>query len=210
MANIFSGCYLLKTIDVSRWVVTLPTSFGALFNACMSVEELDLSGFDSTNVTSFSSMFSSCTNLKSLDLSHFNTSKVTTMYYMFNACRNLEHLDVSHFDTSKVTDFRCMFQYTINLKELDISNFSFESAIYINSFCWNTSARIKSLPLISNLTSGRVTSSYADYAFGNMMSLQEMDLTGFDLSGVTAPNYVFRYNYSMEKCILPVSLHYIA
>lgn len=210
MTNIFNGCYLLKTIDVSRWVVTLPTSFGALFNACTSVEELDLSGFDSTNVTSFSSMFSSCTNLKSLDLSHFNTSKVTTMYYMFNACRNLEHLDVSHFDTSKVTDFRCMFQYTINLKELDISNFSFESAIYINSFCWNTSARIKSLPLISNLTSDRVTSSYADYAFGNMMSLQEMDLTGFDLSGVTAPNYVFRYNYSMEKCILPVSLHYIA
>lgn len=209
MTNIFNGCYSLKTIDVSRWVVTLPTSFGAIFNACASVESLDLSGFDSTNVTSFSSMFSGCVSLKELDVSHFNTSKVTTMYYMFYNCRRLQHLDVSNFDTSKVTDFRYMFEYTPNLDELDISNFSFASATMINSFLYGSSARIKRLSLIDNLTSQRMSSSYIDYAFGSLPSLQEIDLTGFDFSGITAPNYVFRYNYSLEKAILPDSLHYI-
>lgn len=209
MTNIFNGCYSLKTIDVSRWVVTLPTSFSAIFNACASVETLDLSGFDSTNVTNFNSMFSSCTILKELDISHFNTSNVTTMEYMFNNCRRLQHLDVSNFDTSKVTDFRCMFQYTTNLDELDISNFSFASATMIYSFLYGSSAKIKRLSLIDNLTSQRMSSSYIDYSFGNLPSLQKIDLTGFDFSGVTAPNYVFRYNYSLEKAILPDSLHYI-
>ena len=55
-----------------------------------------------------------------------------------------------------------------------------------------------------------MTSSNIDYAFGNLISLREIDLTGFDFSGVTAPNYVFRYDYSLEKAILPDSLHYIA
>jgi len=54
-----------------------------------------------------------------------------------------------------------------------------------------------------------MSSSYIDYAFGILPSLQEIDLTGFNFSGVTVPNYVFRYNYSLEKAILPDSLHYI-
>jgi len=62
-------------------------------------------------------------------------------------------LDVSNFDTSKVTDFRYMFEYTPNLDELDISNFSFASATMINSFLYGSSARIKRLSLIDNLTS---------------------------------------------------------
>lgn len=210
MTNIFNGCYSLKTIDVSRWVVTLPTSFGAIFSGCTSVETLDLSGFDSTNVTSFSSMFSGCMSLRELDISHFNTSKVTTMYYMFNNCRRLQHLDVSNFDTSRVTDFRCMFQYTMNLNELDISNFSFASATTINSFLYASSARVKRLNLIDNLISQKMSSSNIDYSFSYLVSLQEIDLTGFNFSGVTAPNYVFRYNYSLEKAIMPDSLHYIA
>lgn len=209
MTNMFYACYSLKTIDLSRWVVTLPTSYYQMFSGCSSVEYLDFSGFNSTNVTNLQSMFNGCAALRELDISHFNTSKVTTMYYMFNNCRMLQHLDVSNFDTSKVIDFRCAFQNTVNLEELDISNFSFESAIYTNSFLYGTGARIKHLPLINNLTSGKITSSYGDYAFGNIISLQEIDMTGFDYSGTTAPAQVLRYDYSLEKAILPDSIHYI-
>ena len=60
------------------------------------------------------------------------------------------------------------------------------------------------------MITGRLTGNAADYAFGNNMSIRELDLTGVDFSGVTSPKYVCRYNYSMEKIVLPDSLHYIA
>lgn len=208
ITNIYSGCNKLKEIDMSNWVVTLPTSYTGLFTNCYNVRHLDLSGFDTSNVTNFQNTFSGCSVLEELDVSHFNTSNVTNMYGMFNSCMCLNSLDLSNFDTSNVTTFQSMFNACINLKNLDISNFDLSKATNINSFLWGFSENANQVILPADMTTGRLTN--ADYAFGNNYSIHELDLTGVDFSGITTPNYVCRYNHSMEKIILPESLHYIA
>ena len=209
MTSIFTGCNKLKEIDLSRWVVTLPTSYYSLFNGCHKVKHLDVSGFDSTNVTSFYCLFSSCISLESIDVSHFNTSKVTNMQQVFYCCRSLKSVDVSNFDTSKVTIFQNMFGGVINIPELDISNFDFSSANNFNTFFNNISLKATQILLPQNITNISPTGSQFDSAFASNYSLLEVDLTGFNLSGLTAPSAVFRYDYSIEKIILPDSLHYI-
>jgi len=55
-----------------------------------------------------------------------------------------------------------------------------------------------------------MSGSSIDYSFGSIIAVHELDLTGFNFSSITAPNYVCRYDYSLEKCVLPASLKYIA
>lgn len=211
MASIFSGCTNLLELDISGWTNSLLTSFASMFTSCYNVKRLDISGLSSTNITTTSSMFNGCYSIKEIiGIEDLNTSKVTNMSAMFNNCRAIEHLDVSNFDTSKVTNFSTMFQYTVNLRELDLSNFDFSAATTINSFLYGSSARAKSIHLPSNISSTAMSGSSIDYSFGNIIAVHELDLTGFNFSSITAPNYVCRYDYSLEKCVLPASLKYIA
>lgn len=210
LTSMFNGCNKLTTIDVSNWIVTLPTSYSYLFANCNKIRHLDLSGFNTTNVNNMQAMFASCWSLESVDVSHFNTSKVTTMSQMFNGCRSLKHVDLSNFDTSKVTIMNTMFQYASTLDDLDLSSFDFSSCTNLNSFIWGVSVRCKDIKLPNNITTGVLSGANSDYAFGNVYSIRELDLTGVNFSGVTSPKHICRYNFSMEKVILPDSLHYIA
>lgn len=205
MTNIFNSCVKLKEIDISRWIVTLPTSFQAMFANCTRVETLDISGFNSSNVTSLYQMFYNCRSLKELDVSHFDTSKVTSLYQTFYGCMSLKELDVSNFNTSKVTSFAGAFEYTYNLEELDLSNFDFSAATSINSMCYGAGARLKEIKLPSTISSGVLVSDGINSAFGNNVSLLEIDLTGFNMNACTGGS-IFRYDYSLEKVVLPDSL----
>jgi surface protein len=82
---------------------------GSMFSDCFSLTSLDLSKFNTANVTSMSSMFSDCSSLTSLDLSKFNTANVEYMYNMFFGCSALTELDLSGFDVTKVRDTEQMF-----------------------------------------------------------------------------------------------------
>lgn len=209
MTYLFNGCNKIKEIDVSRWVVTLPTSYYAMFNACTAVDKLDLSGFDSSNVTSMYNMFASCYSLCELNISSLRTPKVETMQGMFTQCRSLKSLDVSHFDTSKVTNFATMFNGIINLDELDVSNFDFSKGTAFSNLFNCVSARTKEIKLPQTLSSAQISGTNMDSMFANLFCMKEIDLTGFNFGGVTAPSSTFRYCYHLEKVILPSSLHYI-
>lgn len=209
MTYLFSACTKLKEIDVSNWVVTLPTSYYQMFASCYRVEKLDLSGFDSSNVTSMYAMFNGCFNLRELNISSLRTPEVENMQSMFANCRSLKSVDVSNFDTSKVTSFASMFYYTCNLGSIDVSNFDFSRCTNFSSMFYFGSVRAKEIKLPNTITSGTVSGANMDSMFGNMGCVRELDLTGFDFSGVTAPTSTLRYCYHLEKVTLPSSLHYI-
>ena len=98
------------------------TNMSNMFYGCTVLSSLDVSNFNTSNVTNMSSMFSSCKSLTTLNLSNFNTSNVTNMRYMFFSCKSLITLDLSSFDTRKVTDISYMFNGCSNLTTIYASD----------------------------------------------------------------------------------------
>ena len=123
MAEMFSKCDQLQSIDLSNFDTKNVESMAWMFEGCAALESIDLSTFNTEKVASMHSMFSGCAALESIDLSTFNTEKVASMHSMFSGCSSLKTIDVSKFKTSNVYEFGYMFSNCINLESLDLRNF---------------------------------------------------------------------------------------
>lgn len=124
MVYMFSSCYSLKKLDVSKFNTGKVTNFKCMFSDCGSLTSLDVSSFNTENVTNMEKMFFLCKSLTSLDLSNFNTKNVTDMNNMFDKCFNITSIKLSNFNTSKVTDMGGMFNQCNSLSSLDVTNFN--------------------------------------------------------------------------------------
>lgn len=123
MYQMFSGCYNLESLDVSKFDTGAVTIMAAMFLECRSLTSLDVSHFNTSRVVDMSGMFGSCKFLTSLDLSSFDTSKVTNAQSMFDTCSGLTSLDLGNFDTRQMTTMREMFGKCSSLTSLDLSSF---------------------------------------------------------------------------------------
>ena len=115
------------------------TNMGSMFSGCYDLTQLDLSKFNTQNVEDMSDMFVSCMSLKSLDVSNFNTQKVKDMNDMFYNCPSLTSLDVSNFDTQNVEDMSYMFSSCSDLTSLDLSNFDTKEVTNMSKMFWDSS-----------------------------------------------------------------------
>lgn len=87
MSSMFSGCYSLKSVDLSGISSNAVTIMSLAFANCFSLQTVDLSVILDTNtVTSMSSMFYNCYALKSVNLSALSTENVTDMSRMSSSC----------------------------------------------------------------------------------------------------------------------------
>ena len=109
MGSMFSGCYVLKSLDVSNFNTQNVEDMSDMFVSCMDLKSLNVSNFDTQNVKDMSRMFYNCSSLTSLDVSNFNTQKVENMRGMFSNFNSLTSLDLSNFDTKEVTNMGIMF-----------------------------------------------------------------------------------------------------
>ena len=55
-----------------------------IFSGCSLLKELNLNNFNTDNVTDMSLMFYECSSLKEINLNNFNTSNVINMIGMFS------------------------------------------------------------------------------------------------------------------------------
>ena len=92
MANMFSWCPYLTSLDISGLNTSNVTNMSSMFYKSTSLTSLDLSSFDTRNVTNMNSMFMDCSGLTSLDLSGWDTSKVNNMDLMFDGCSALNEI----------------------------------------------------------------------------------------------------------------------
>ena len=123
MAEMFSGCRSLTTLDVSKFNTSNVTNMQGMFLNCHLLESLDVTNFDTANVTDMASMFQGCRSLTLLDVANFKTSNVTNMANMFRDCHLLAILDVSNFNTTSVTRIDGMFFACRSLPALNLSRF---------------------------------------------------------------------------------------
>lgn len=127
MANMFSNCAKLVSVNISGWDVSSVTDMHSMFYNCKNLVSLDLSGWDASAVENMNSMFYNCVGLTELNLSGWKVSSVTDLDTMFYQCSSLVSLDLSGWDVSKVTTTYRMFRGCQNLTELDLSGWEVSS-----------------------------------------------------------------------------------
>ena len=129
---------------------------------------------------SVSVWFSNMTKLKSVDVARLDTSKCTQMADTFFMATQLQSLDLSSWDVSGTYNFNCMFQECHSLKNLDIRGWS----------------------------------AHPDKAglfgmFFDCLSLQALDLSGFDLASTVNANKMFGHCQSLSKVSLGLNWKWI-
>lgn len=176
MSSMFSGCYMLKSIDVSGFNTEKVTNMSAMFSECKLLTNIDVSGFNTENVTDMFAMFSSCENVKALDVSGFNTAKVTRMSSMFSGCNALTALDVSGFNTENVTDMSLMFK-NLNVETLALSGFNTAKVInFERMFIGCTKMQSIDVTHFNTANAERLQEMFKDCS-----SLTAVDVSGFDV-----------------------------
>ena len=68
MAQMFTFCVSLKTVNVSSFNTSSVTNMALMFHTCEALEEVDLSSFDTSKVSNFSGMFQDCFKLQKVKL----------------------------------------------------------------------------------------------------------------------------------------------
>lgn len=99
MASMFSLCYELTDIDVSKFNTSKVSHMYYMFNGCKKLTSIDVSNFDISHITSMDSMFRDCESLTSLNLSSFNSTIYDADFMFYNA-KNLQTIYAK--DTFKV------------------------------------------------------------------------------------------------------------
>ncbi|MBQ9865905.1 MAG: BspA family leucine-rich repeat surface protein [Lachnospiraceae bacterium] len=200
MERMFEMCRELEEVNLSSFDTSSVENMSGMFFGCGDLTELDLNSFDTSNVTDMSSMFYSCGEYTDLnfDLKNFNTSKVENMEAMFRET-SVKNIDLSFMDTSSAKNLSGMFYENKNLERIDISHFDtskVENFSFMFYSCWSLKyVNLGKLDMKAASGNDGISCMFADCA-----ALEEIDLSGLDVTGVKMMNNLF------ENC---VSLKYL-
>ena len=158
----------LDWIDVSWWDLSKTTDLNGLFWGNKTNKIIWMDTWDTSNVQNMNNMFNWCSNLTELNLSNFDTSNVTNMSVMFNGCSNLKSLNLDNWDLSKLSNpdsYSSMFGWASSLEKVSMKRWEIPTTFTHAIWCRTSS-------LCST-------------------TLQELDVTDWDLSKTTSIQWVF-------------------
>ena len=193
MAEMFSGCKLLTSLDFSTHNTSKVTNMYGMFYGCEALTFLDVS-FDTQNVTDMDWMFCHCEALPSLDVKGFDTHNVTTMEGMFADCHELTSLNLGYFDTENVAIMEGMFRDCWKLEEVNLSSFDTKNVLSMYqmfSGCWALKSTAM-IPLeLTGFNTSKVESMYQ--MFYGCNAIEYLDLTSFNTENVENMSDMFNY-----------------
>ena len=99
--GLFSLCTSLTNVNVDSLVTTNSsiTKVNNIFNGCTLITSIDLSSWDVSNITEMIGLFSDCTSLTSLNLFGGSTANIRDFRYFMKNCSALD-IDLSSLDVS--------------------------------------------------------------------------------------------------------------
>ena len=192
MDSMFRNCYLLTELDVSHFDTSKVTSMSYMFKGCSSLTSLNVSGFDTSKVTSMSYMFKGCSSLTSLNVSGFDTSKVTSMNNVFNAS-GVQKLDLRGWNVENVLTMQEMFQHCYSLATINLTEWNAIKCTNMGNM-FNGCIAIQNIYGLSTL----VKAACQEMPSFNMLPGIDLDLSGWDTSGLKRLNLVF-YRSSLKN-----------
>ena len=104
------------------------TKINHMFSGCWKLISLDLSRFNTQNVINMSYLFHDCFSLINLNLSNFNTQNAEKINNMFTGCKSLTDVNLANSHIQNVNDKSNIFYDCNSLKKkiLSLKNLKFE------------------------------------------------------------------------------------
>ena len=171
----FTGGYAVPVmVNGNDWYVDTtdaPQTLVGCFANNNNITSVSIYNLDCTNLNSIENMFEYCQYMTSCDVSRLDTSNVTVMGNIFGHCTRLESVDLSSWDFSKVQRCWGMLRDLSAMTSIDLSGCNFSSVL-----------------------------TAMDHLFYNSRSLETIDLSNQNFSGVSSMNYVF-YNCTGLKTL---------
>lgn len=191
ITNIYRICYdcnVLESIDLSCIDFSEITEMKEAFFNCNAITDITLidgnSDVINDNELSFINLFNSCNLLENINgLEHFKC-KVKSMENAFVDTNALTSIDLSSFDLSECTSFKNVANGCDNLETVIIADqdVTIENSVNFETAFYN-SVNLKNIEGLGHLNCKVSTMMLS---FSQCAKLQELDLSGFDLSGCTS------------------------
>jgi len=172
-ASAFEGADSLKVIATDGPTLTSGASLNSFFRNCPNITNPDFTGWDVSAVAEFSRMFQGCTAIDSLDLSTWDMANATNISFMFADLTGLDQIDVTGWSLPNLTSL----EYTFS---------SLPVATIIGIDTWETSSSLLNMGHTFNATSLDGT----------------LDISNFDMSGVTNMNFAFFNSTQIDTIVL--------
>lgn len=197
-----------KKIKFANFNAPELTSMESMFEKSKVKEVSFPSNTNTPKLTNIYAVFSNSTDFEENYVMHFpiTTEKLENMSYAFYKFTG-ETVDLSNFDTRNLTTMAFAFRGS-KIKNLDFSNKNLESMVDMThafSFC----QKLQSINLSGTKTSNKLKK--LEETFGSS-TMDVVDLSGFDTSGVTTVIYLFetapniKTIYVSEKFVIDPSL----
>lgn len=197
-----------KKIKFANFNAPELTSMESMFEKSKVKEVSFPSNTNTPKLTNIYAVFSNSTDFEENYVMHFpiTTEKLENMSYAFYKFTG-ETVDLSNFDTRNLTTMAFAFRGS-KIKNLDFSNKNLESMVDMThafSFC----QKLQSINLSGTRTSNKLKK--LEETFGSS-TMDVVDLSGFDTSGVTTVIYLFetapniKTIYVSEKFVIDPSL----
>ena len=221
MTNIFYGCSKLTDLDLSDFDTSNVTNMWGLVEWCNNLQELNLSGWNFTKAWSYN-VISNTSSIKKLNITNaifswnmsytfgwlssleeikwldtVDTSNVTNMSQMFSYCSSLTWLDLSRFNTDNVTNMWSLVQWCNNLEEINLSGRDFRKISNTSLMMNITYGWLPPLKKL-NMTNTKYTWN-ANYAFGWLTNVEEINLEWSDVDGVTNVSKMFYWDTNLKE-----------
>lgn len=225
LANTFSGCASLASVDLAPLAGAPITSLVNAFSNCASLPRVDLSALAGAQVTTLSNAFYGCRSLATIDLSPFDGAPINNITYTFQGCSSLVDIDLTPLAGAPITSLSSTFYNCHALASIDLTPLA--GALINNlSFTFFGCSSLSSLDL-APLAGAPVTTmtymlqdcyalAYVDLSplagapitslsniFSGCSSLAEADLTPFNGAPITAISNAFYACISLSSLKMP-------
>lgn len=209
MSNMFTGCSKINgNIDVTNWHTSSLKDTSFMFNSLRALKTITgLDNIDVSHVENMESMFANLAVATSIgNLSSWNVSNVTNMKGLFQNSIKLTSIgDISSWNTANVKNMDSLF-YNFRVSNIgDISKWNVSNVETFASMFYNYI--YLDLSTISSFNNWNVSSNCKDisqmFFLMPWLDNQEVDLSNWNVSGVTNMNKVF---YSKDAKLKKLNL----
>ena len=212
MSELFIGSNI-KNITFNSFDVPKLKTMKSMF-AESNIKKVSFATFDAPNLETMERMFEKSKVQEVNFPDSTNTPKLVSIYAMFSNANgfsddynlnlplkteNLENMgyafyyftgqsvNLSTFNTHKVSNLEYLFKSS-KVKEINLANKNFESVVSM-SHSFSNCQNLTNLNLSGVKTSNKLNTMYATFASSTM---EILDLSGFDTSGVNDVSYLFK------------------
>lgn len=170
-----------------------PISTAFWFSGFSRLAEISFGKLDGSRITDMQSMFSDCTSLESADMTGLSLGKVTCINNLFYGCDALQGVGFPATFSTELRECAQVFLSCDNLPKIDMSMVETSKVTSFHRLFWGCNN-------LRSVDAPCVTSSAADMAgmFENCWSLPSIDVSGWDLSGVTNASALFKTCSALE------------